>query len=454
MTISPLDNRYKKYMGKLYKIFDEFYLTNLRLKLEIEWFKEIMKIRKISLNNQNLKFLNNITEKFKKIDFIQIKKIEQKTNHDIKAIEYFLKEKLTNDQYLCKYKEYVHLGCTSEDINNLSYALIMFNTRRLILLPLMKKIIKNLYNISSTHAHTCMIARTHGQPATPTTFGKEMSNFAYRLTRQYNYFLQTTIMGKFNGAVGNYNAISICFPNINWEKINKNFVEKFNLTWNPYTTQIEPHDWISEYCDILIRFNTILIGLCRDCWSYSSIGYIKQLTKIDEVGSSTMPHKINPITLENAEGNLGISNSLLHHFSIKLPISRWQRDLSDSTVMRNLGTAIGHSFLAYQLIERWLNEFTLDTKKMKAELNEHWEILSEAIQTILRISNINSPYEQLKNITRGNNINKQILHDYIKSLNIPVEIKQQLLQLTPENYMGYAPKLAILCRSRLKNLML
>ena len=418
----------------------------MRLTIEIEWLKTLAsepKIKKIKpLSHENLKFLHNIIADFDTKDIDRIKQLEKQTNHDVKAVEYFLKEKLATNKKLTAYQEFVHFGCTSDDINNLSYAITLAKARDEILLPMMEKIILHLGKMAQNYAELPMLARTHGQPASPTTLGKEMANFAYRLTRQFDYLFITPILGKFNGAVGNFNAHMAAYPEIDWQKISQKFVENFDLTWNSYTTQIEPHDWIAEYCDILARFNTILIGLCRDIWGYISIGYFKQKTTSKEVGSSTMPHKINPIDFENAEGNLGIANALLNHFSAKLPISRWQRDLTDSTVMRNLGVAIGHSMLAYKSLDKGLKKLEVDQTAIKKDLNNHWEVLAEAIQTVMRRYNIEAPYEKMKALTRGQKIDQKMLQKFINKLNIPKPVKQKLLKLTPENYLGDAIKLA------------
>ena len=445
-SLSPLDGRYAEQLTDVAPVFSELHLDLMRLTIEIEWLKTLAakpKIKEIKkLDREDLNYLHNIVARFDTKDIERIKEIEKETNHDIKAVEYFLKEKLAANKKLAPYQEFVHFGCTSDDINNLSYAITLAKTRDEILLPMMKKIILQLGALANSYADTAMLARTHGQPATPTTFGKEMANFAYRLTRQFDYLFIAPILGKFNGTVGNFNAQAVAYPEINWQKIAQKFVEGFNLTWNPYTTQIEPHDWVAEYCDILARFNTILIGLCRDIWSYISIGYLKQKPKAKEIGSSTMPHKINPIDFENAEGNLGLANALFDHFSSKLPISRWQRDLSDSTVMRNLGVAIGHSLLAYKSIEKGLNKLTVDCKVLKNDLDDHWEVLAEAIQTIMRCFNIEAPYEKMKALTRGQKVDKKILHAFINKLDVPQKVKQRLLALTPENYIGKARELA------------
>lgn len=445
-ALNPLDGRYSKQLTEVAPIFCELNLILTRLAIEIEWLKTLAyepKIKEIQpFDTTSLKFLRNLIEKFDEKDLHRIKELENQTNHDIKAIEYFLKEKLSSNTKLKAYKEFVHFGCTSDDINNLSYAIMLSKAREEVLSPSMFKIISQLEAMAHSYAETPMLSRTHGQPATPTTLGKELANFTYRLGRQLKQLLATPILGKFNGTVGNFNTHVIAYPDVDWQKINKKFVEKLGFEWNPYTTQIEPHDWIAEYCDILARFNTILIDCCRDIWSYIAIGYFKQKAEPDEIGSSTMPHKINPIDFENAEGNLGLANALLHHFSSKLPISRWQRDLTDSTVMRNLGVAISYSILAHKSLFKGLNKLESDDAAIKADLNNHWEILAEPIQTIMRRYNIENPYEKIKTLTRGKIIDSQTIQKFINTLNIPKEAKQRLLELTPMNYLGKASDLA------------
>ncbi len=445
-SLSPLDGRYAEQLTDITPLFSELHLILMRLTIEIEWLKTLTNeahIKEIKpLDKKSIAYLHNIIANFAIKDAAYIKEIENLTNHDVKTIEYFLKGKLATHKTLKAYQELVHFGCTSDDINNLSHALQLAKARDEVLLPLMKRIILQLSKMANNYAEVPMLSRTHGQAATPTTFGKEFANFAYRLTRQFDYLLITPILGKFNGSVGSYNALIAAYPKVNWQIISQKFVEKFNLTWNPYTTQIEPHDWIAEYCNILARFNTILISLCRDIWHYISIGYLHQKPKLSEVGSSTMPHKINPIDFENAEGNLGLANALFEHFSSKLPISRWQRDLSDSTVMRNLGVAIGYSILAYKSIEKGLNKLTIDHKIIEKDLDNHWEVLAEAIQTIMRRFKGKNPYEQMKVLTRGKKVDKKTLHSFIKKLDIPQNIKQKLLKLTPNSYIGNAAELA------------
>lgn len=445
-ALNPLDGRYSEQLTETAPLFSELNLILIRLAIEIEWLETLARTPKTKeikpFDKESLRFLRNLIEKFDKKDIARIKELEKQTNHDVKAIEYFLKEKLGGHKKLKPYKEFVHFGCTSDDLNNLSYAIILAKTRDEVLLPMMNKIILQLKSMAHSYAKTPMLARTHGQAATPTTLGKEIANFAYRLTRQFDYLLTSPILGKFNGAVGNFNALTIAYPEIDWHKICQNFVEQLGLEWNPYTTQIEPHDWLAEYCDVLARFNTILIGFCRDVWGYTSIDYFKQKAKTSEVGSSTMPHKVNPIDFENAEGNLGLANALLNHFSSKLPISRWQRDLTDSTVMRNLGVAIGYSVLAYKSLGKGLNKLEIDNAVIAKDLDNHWEILAEAIQTVMRRYNIAAPYEKMKELTRGQKLEAKTLRKFINKLDIPNDAKQKLLKLTPENYLGKAAELA------------
>lgn len=446
-ALSPLDGRYRENLTAVTPTFSELNLILMRLAVEIEWFKTLAQnpdIQEIKFtDNDSLDFLNNLITSFAEQDAIRVKELEKQTNHDIKAIEYFLKKKLTANKELNTYKEFIHFGCTSDDINNLSYALILTKAREEILTVAMKSIIDNLSKMALNYAKIPMLSHTHGQAATPSTIGKEMANFAYRLNRQYDYFINSPILGKFNGAVGNFNAHMAAYPELDWQEICQNFVENLGLVWNPYTTQIEPHDWQAEYCDILVRFNTILIGLCRDMWNYISIGYFKQKSNPNEVGSSTMPHKINPIDFENAEGNLGLANALLSHFSSKLPISRFQRDLTDSTVIRNFGVAIGHSALAYQSLCKGLSKIEVDTYTIKKDLEDHWEVLAEAVQTVMRRYGISEPYEKMKALTRGQKLDRETLHSFINQLDIPVDVKQKLLNMTPADYIGRAAELAI-----------
>lgn len=445
-AISPIDGRYLNQLTELQPIFSEFSLMKFRVAIEIAWLKVLSAtpmIKEIKPLSQNaINFLNQLIEKFDTQNFEQIKKFEAETNHDLKAVEYFLKEKFTQHPELKRYCEFIHFGCTSEDINNLAYGLMLKTFREQVLLPTIVSIITKLKKLAKKYAALPMLARTHGQPATPTTVGKELANFTFRLNRQFLQLKNAPILGKFNGAVGNFNAHTVAYPKVNWLQLSKKIVASLKLEWNPYTTQIEPHDSFAEFCNTMARLNTILLDLEHDFWHYISIGYFKQKPKAGEIGSSTMPHKVNPIDFENAEGNLGIANALLNHFAAKLPISRLQRDLSDSTVMRNLGVAFAHSILAYRSTLKGLAKVEIDRKKLADDLNQHWEILGEAIQTVMRRYGLAAPYEQLKQLTRSQNVDQKTLADFIQQLNLPTEVKQQLLLLTPENYLGQAIKLA------------
>lgn len=446
INISPIDGRYQDQIKELQPIFSEFGLMRFRIEVEIKWAQTLFSNPKITsakkINKNTQKFLQNIYQKFSLKDAEHIKSIEKITNHDAKSVEYFIKEKLTADKNLEQLKEFIHFGCTSDDISNIAYGLMLKNARDQYLAPTIKNIINTLTKLAHEYAAQPMLARTHGQPASPTTLGKEMANFAFRLQRQYNQLLKVPMMGKFNGAVGNYNALTIAYPNVDWITIAKEFVKSFALEWNEYTTQIEPHDYMAELFDNMTRLNTILLGFVRDIWGYVSIGYFEQKLNQSEVGSSTMPHKINPINFENAEGNLGLANALFHHFSTKLPISRFQRDLSDSTVLRNIGIAFAYSLLAYKSIIMGLNKLTVATNNLNEDLANNWEVLAEAVQTIMRCHRISKPYEKLKEFTRGKKINRQTLHAFIDNLELPDKTKQSLKQLTPTKYIGNAEKLA------------
>lgn len=445
-NISPIDGRYQDQLKELQLIFSEFGLMRFRVEVEIKWIQMLFNNPKIfstkKVDNATKNFFQNIYQKFNLEDAKNIKDIEKITNHDVKSIEYFIKEKLTTKKNLEPLKEFIHFGCTSEDINNIAYGLMLKTVRNKCLAPVINNLISILTKFAHDFAAQPMLARTHGQPASPTTLGKEMANFSFRLQRQYDQLLKIPIMGKFNGAVGNYNALLIAYPNIDWITISKEFVNSFDLEWNEYTTQIEPHDYMAELFDNMTRLNTILLGFVRDIWGYISIGYFEQKPKSSEVGSSTMPHKINPINFENAEGNLGLANALFHHFSTKLLVSRFQRDLSDSTVLRNIGLAFAYSLLAYKSIILGLNKLNVVRSNLNEDLANNWEILAEAVQTIMRCHKISNPYEKLKEFTRGKKINRQILHAFIDHLELPDKVKRSLKQLTPKKYIGNAKKLA------------
>ncbi len=445
-AISPIDGRYSDKTEALRSLCSEYGLIYFRVLIEIRWLQTLAEhsgIKEIpEFSSSTQQQLNHIVENFNLKDAEKIKTLEETTRHDVKAVEYFLKEKLAKNPELEPIREFIHFGCTSDDINNLAYALMLKEVRVQHLLPSILKLVTCLKKYSHQYATHPMLGRTHGQAAVPTTMGKELANFTYRLVEQKNLFAEVKLQGKFNGAIGNYNAHRAAYPDINWPELCKKFVESLGLHWIPYTTQIEPHDYMAEYCDSLKRINNILINLAADCWSYISLGYFKQKTKMGEIGSSTMPHKINPIDFENSEGNLSLANSLYQHFSRTLPISRWQRDLRDSTLLRNLGTAFAYNLIAYKSLYSGLEKISIDERKLLEDLNQHWEILAEAIQTILRRYATEMPYEQLKALTQGKKINQKTLHQFINSLKIPDNVKKNLLELSPANYLGYATDLA------------
>lgn len=445
-ALSPIDGRYAAKVASLRPIFSEYALLRFRVLIEIRWLQTLAEIPQLEevppLSASAQQFLNQLFENFSEADAQQIKEIERRTNHDVKAVEYFLKEKFAQNAELKTASEFIHFACTSEDINNLAYGLMLKTAREQILLPLMEKISTQLTQIAHQYAEQPLLSRTHGQPATPSTLGKEIANVIARLKRQQQQFNQVVIMGKFNGAVGNFNAHLVAYPEINWEIVAKRFVEQLGLEWNPYTTQIEPHDFIAEFCHALTRFNTILIDLDRDMWSYISIGYFKLKPIAQEVGSSTMPHKVNPIDFENSEGNLSLANAIFQHLANYLPRSRWQRDLRDSTLLRNLGVACAHAVIAYQAILTGLGKLVADCETISADLEQHWEVLAEAIQTVLRRFHIDAPYEKLKALTRGKIVDQQVLHEFIATLEVSADVKKQLLALTPATYVGNAKEKA------------
>lgn len=446
MAISPLEGRYAEKLNALRPIFSEFGLIKFRVQIEIRWLQMLTEHGKLPelspLSKQANTLLNSIIDNFSVEDAIRIKEIESSTNHDVKSVEYFLKEKCEPHPELVKVSEFFHFGCTSEDINNLAYGLMLHTARQQIILPHLDALLATLKTMAHDYAAQPMLSRTHGQSATPTTVGKEMANVFARLQRQVQQFVATPIFGKLNGATGNYNAFVSAYPLIDWQTLSKEFITQLGLQFNPYTTQIEPHDYLAEFFNILTRINTILIDFNRDMWGYISLNYFHLKILKHEVGSSTMPHKVNPIDFENAEGNLGLASALLEHMAMKLPISRWQRDLSDSTVLRNMGVALAHAVLAYQSTNRGLSKVSPNLLVLNNDLDQHWEILAEPIQTVMRRFGIEQPYEKLKNFTRGEKITKQILHQFIEELGLPKEVKQQLLELTPRNYVGYAEELA------------
>jgi len=445
-AISPLDGRYARKCEPLRELFSEYGLIRFRTLVEVRWLQFLASHPGIpevpELSAPVSEFLNKIVDDFSGEDARQVKEIEKTTNHDVKAVEYFLAQKFGEDGELAALKPFLHFACTSEDINNTSYALMLRHGRDDAILPALRIISGKLHALSQATADQPMLSRTHGQTASPTTLGKEIANVIYRLERQAELLSQVPPLAKMNGAVGNFNAHCVAYPDVDWEAASKDFIESLGLVYNPYTTQIEPHDWMAEYCDALARINTVLIDFCRDTWGYISVGYFKQRRVKNEVGSSTMPHKVNPIDFENGEGNLGIANSLLGHFSAKLPISRWQRDLSDSTVQRNFGTAAGHSYLAYQSILGGLDRLDPDAGRVTADLENRWELLAEPVQTVMRKHGITDAYEQLKELTRGEAIDAERMAAFVAGLDIPDADKAVLADLTPLKYTGIAEALA------------
>ncbi len=441
-AISPVDGRYGSKTTAFRDLFSEYGLIKHRVLVEIRWFQALARQSEITevpaLDNEAMNVLNAIVDNFSLADAQRVKTIERTTNHDVKAVEYFLKEKIQGNAILQASNEFLHFACTSEDINNLSHGLMLKAGRNDVLLPAMDEIIENLTKQAAEFAAQPMLSRTHGQTASPTTVGKELANVVYRLRKQRDQVAETQIVGKANGAVGNYNAHICAYPEVDWPAFSQQFIESIGLQINPFTIQIEPHDYMAEMFDAISRFNTILIDLSRDIWAYISNAYFKQKTIAGEVGSSTMPHKVNPIDFENAEGNLGIANALLSHLSMKLPISRWQRDLTDSTVLRNLGVGFAHSLIAYQSLIKGLNKLEINADVINADLNSSWEVLAEPIQTVMRRYGIENPYEKLKELTRGKTITQQAFQQFIQTLDIPENARDQLLTLTPHNYIGNA----------------
>ena len=444
-SISPIDGRYADKISDIKEIFSEFGLIKYRVLVEVRWLQALSANPQIpevpAFDGATNKLLDAIVEDFSLEDTEAVKTIECTTNHDVKAVEYFLKDKIVGNAALEQVSGFIHFACTSEDINNLSHAL-MLNDGRKVLIHQMQGLIDLITDLAKNNAEIPMLSRTHGQTASPTTLGKEMANFSARLNRQINQFEQVDIMGKFNGAVGNFNAHISAYPDIDWPAVSQGFIESLGVNYAAYTTQIEPHDYIAEYYHAMNRFNTILIDFCRDVWGYISLGYFKQKTIAGEVGSSTMPHKVNPIDFENGEGNLGLANAIGEHLANKLPISRWQRDLSDSTVLRNLGVSCAHSLIAFASIAKGISKLETNQSRIHEDLNNAWEVLAEPIQTVMRRYGVENPYEKLKELTRGQTINAQILQEFVDSLDIPEEAKKSLAQLTPMNYIGDAIKLA------------
>ncbi len=446
-ALSPLDGRYQGQVAGLRPFFSEYALIRHRVKVEVEWLKALAAEPTIAevkpFSAATIAELDAAVAGFSEAHAEEVKAIESRTNHDVKAVEYWLKERLSGNPEVAAASEFIHFACTSEDINNLSHALMLKSARDEVLLPKLGEIREKLVAIAHELAASPMMSRTHGQPATPTTMGKEFANVAFRLSRQIERIAATEILGKINGAVGNYNAHLSAYPEVDWEAFARRFVESLGITFNPYTIQIEPHDYMSELYDHFARSNTILIDMNRDIWGYISLGFFKQKVKKDEVGSSTMPHKVNPIDFENSEGNLGIANAVLIHLSQKLPISRWQRDLTDSTVLRNMGVGLGYSLLGYVACLKGLNKLEANPQKMVDDLDANWEVLAEPIQTVMRRYGVPNPYEQLKELTRGKGgISKEALAIFIDGLDIPAAARDELKALTPWTYLGKAEELA------------
>lgn len=444
-AISPIDGRYINKTRSLSPYFSELALTYYRLLVEIRWFEALAANKSIAevphLTTEAKQFLAQILTDFDEVEAAKIKLLEKQTNHDVKAIEYYLKEQFQKQEQLTKYVGFIHFACTSEDINNLAYALMVKQAIAQVIQPTLAEITGGITLLGKQHADVAMLSRTHGQPATPTTMGKELVNFVARLKRPQQQLAEVLIPGKFNGAVGNYNAHVIAYPEVDWRKHCAGFVTSLGLSFNPYTTQIEPHDGLAEVSQIMVRINNILLDYTQDVWSYISLGYFKQKTVAEEVGSSTMPHKVNPIDFENAEGNLGLANALFIHFSNKLTQSRLQRDLSDSTVLRNIGVAFSYSLIAYYSTAKGNDKLQINQQALKKDLDSNWEVLAEAIQTVMRRYNVPNAYEQLKDLTRGQGIDVTSLSEFINQLTIPESAKKQLIELRPETYTGLAAQL-------------
>jgi len=445
-ALSPVDGRYASKVDDLRPIFSEYGLIRHRILVEIRWLQALAEAPGIAevppLSEHAKHLLDGIFDGFSEEDAQRVKNIESSTNHDVKAVEYFLKERIAGNAELEAVAEFIHFACTSEDINNLAYALMLREARTQALLPAADQLIDALRSMAHGFADLPMLSRTHGQPASPTTLGKEFANVVHRLSRQRAQLASVPMLGKINGAVGNFNAHLSAYPEVDWPALAERFVTGLGLDWNPYTIQIEPHDYIAELCDALARFNTVLLDFDRDVWSYISIGYFRQRTVAGEVGSSTMPHKVNPIDFENSEGNLGIANALLGHFAAKLPVSRWQRDLTDSTVLRSVGVALGHSLIAYHATLRGLGKLEATPERLAADLDGCWEVLAEPVQTVMRRYGIEKPYEKLKELTRGRGIDRETLRAFIENLDIPTEARDALLALEPGSYTGNAAQKA------------
>lgn len=444
-ALSPIDGRYQDKVSVLRPIFSEFGLLKFRVMVEIRWLQKLASHSQIDevppFSQETNAYLEKLITHFSLDDAERIKTIERTTNHDVKAVEYFLKEKCECVPELAKVSEFIHFACTSEDINNTSHALMLKTAKETVLLPQWQGVIDAIKLLAKQYQAVPLLSRTHGQPASPTTVGKEMANVVYRLERQYKQLENVEILAKINGAVGNYNAHLSAYPDIDWHTFSQEFIEALGLTWNPYTTQIEPHDYIAEFFDCVARFNTILIDFNRDMWGYIALNYFKQRAIAGEIGSSTMPHKVNPIDFENSEGNLGLANALMGHLGAKLPISRWQRDLTDSTVLRNLGVGLGYALVAYASTLKGVSKLEVNEQRLRDELDQNWEVLAEPIQTVMRRYGIEKPYEKLKELTRGKRVDGEILRQFIDGLALPQVEKDRLKQMTPESYIGYAIEL-------------
>ena len=444
-ALSPIDGRYQDKASALRPIFSEFGLLKFRVTVEVRWLQKLAshaQINEVSaLSKEANDYLNHIVENFSLEDADRIKAIERTTNHDVKAVEYFLKEKSEALPELAQISEFIHFACTSEDINNTSHALMLKTAREEVLLPEWKKVIDAVVELANRYKDIPLLSRTHGQPASPTTIGKEMANVAYRLKRQYKQLENLEILAKINGAVGNYNAHLSAYPEIDWHTFSQEFIQSLGVTWNPYTTQIEPHDYIAEFFDCVARFNTIVIDFDRDMWGYIALNHFKQRTIAGEIGSSTMPHKVNPIDFENSEGNLGLANAVMSHLGQKLPISRWQRDLTDSTVLRNLGVGLGYALIAYASTLKGISKLEVNEQHLRDELEQNWEVLAEPIQTVMRRYGIEKPYEKLKELTRGKRVDGEAMRQFIDGLALPQAEKDRLKQMTPASYIGYAVEL-------------
>ncbi|PHM63734.1 adenylosuccinate lyase [Xenorhabdus ishibashii] len=444
-AVSPIDGRYGDKVSALRTIFSEFGLLKFRVQVEVRWLQKLAattEIKEVPAFDANANaYLDEIIVNFNEQDALRIKEIERTTNHDVKAVEYFLKEKVAHIPALHQVAEFIHFACTSEDINNLSHALMLKTAREEVLLPQWRQIIDTMTRMAHDYRDLPLLSRTHGQPATPSTVGKEFANVAYRMKRQFRQLEQVEILGKINGAVGNYNAHLSAYPQVDWHQFSESFVTSLGIQWNPYTTQIEPHDYIAELFDCVARFNTILIDFDRDIWGYIALNHFKQKTIAGEIGSSTMPHKVNPIDFENSEGNLGLANAVLGHLASKLPISRWQRDLTDSTVLRNLGVGLGYALIAYQSTMKGLNKLEVNEPNLLSELDNNWEVLAEPIQTVMRRYGIEKPYEKLKELTRGKRVDAEGMKTFIDGLELPETEKERLKSMTPANYIGYATSL-------------